>query len=356
MPPIKCIFCLETGLGTEEHVFPLAIGGSLTLWRVCGPCNSRLGSAADSALSNHLLVALSRARLRLPGNSGAVPEPLLEMLKDGHLASDPEQRIRPTIAADGRFEPILLYKKEPLMLGEQEAERITIDAREGRQRLPAIIARNRKRRGLKTLQPAEMQAEVDRLIETREKLDDSTVQGSFLLDLNPPARALLKIAYELAFLWLGEAYLDDPVAAALRAVVLDGKDPVEAGVQCRCVVGVAEPLALWRGAKDSHVAFAKSAGGRVELALKVFDAFSAVVVVSEDAGRYFARGQDWPGRFLRIDAATGERKDESYGAGLRSEVRALRQRYRRIAALASTSPLAMAVRPGPRKYRGGLPC
>ena len=37
-------------------------------------------------------------------------------------------------------------------------------------------------------------------------------------------QAMMKIAYELAFLWLGESYLDDPLAVDLRDAIL--KDDV----------------------------------------------------------------------------------------------------------------------------------
>ncbi len=48
-------------------------------------------------------------------------------------------------------------------------------------------------------------------------------------DMASIRRGILKIAYELAFLWLGESYLDDPMAAILRSVVRDGADAIDPG-------------------------------------------------------------------------------------------------------------------------------
>ena len=67
---MKCIFCLEERPGTDEHVFPLAIGGSLIFDRVCAGCNSDLGSRIDTAISDNFLIRNHRARLGLAGNSG----------------------------------------------------------------------------------------------------------------------------------------------------------------------------------------------------------------------------------------------------------------------------------------------
>jgi transposase, IS6 family len=67
---MRCIFCLKERPGSEEHVFPLAIGGTLTTDRVCEPCNSTLGSRVDSALTDNFAVRIRRAELGLAGNSG----------------------------------------------------------------------------------------------------------------------------------------------------------------------------------------------------------------------------------------------------------------------------------------------
>ena len=42
------------------------------------------------------------------------------------------------------------------------------------------------------------------------------------VDLRDYQRAVCKIIYELAYLWLGDAYLDDPIALQLRNTILNG--------------------------------------------------------------------------------------------------------------------------------------
>jgi hypothetical protein len=59
-------------------------------------------------------------------------------------------------------------------------------------------------------------------------------------------RGIFKIAYELAFLWLGESYLDDPMAAKLRSAVLEGVEPESLGIRGTIQIGCeVEPLRFW---------------------------------------------------------------------------------------------------------------
>jgi hypothetical protein len=106
-------------------------------------------------------------------------------------------------------------------------------------------------------------------------------------------------------MWLGECYLDDPMAANLRSVVLNGVDPESIGIrgiiQPGCEVGA---LRLWAPDKNCHVAYSSVVEGSAMITLKIFDVFSAVIVVSEDATKY-ARGQFDPSviRFVHTERA-----------------------------------------------------
>jgi hypothetical protein len=79
---IRCIFCLEERIGTDEHVFPFAIGGCLKTKRVCACCNAKLGSRIDAALIDHSLILLRRAELGIAGESGKVPDAFRHMFGD----------------------------------------------------------------------------------------------------------------------------------------------------------------------------------------------------------------------------------------------------------------------------------
>ena len=70
---MQCIFCSEERSPSVEHVFPLAIGGTITTDRVCLKCNSELGTRVDAALSDFFPVRMRRAKLALAGNEGTPP-------------------------------------------------------------------------------------------------------------------------------------------------------------------------------------------------------------------------------------------------------------------------------------------
>ena len=67
---MRCIFCLKDRSPSLEHVFPDAIGGTLTIARVCEPCNSWLGTNVDSYLTDHIGVLMKRFLLRIPNRDG----------------------------------------------------------------------------------------------------------------------------------------------------------------------------------------------------------------------------------------------------------------------------------------------
>ncbi|WP_053958237.1 HNH endonuclease [Sulfobacillus thermosulfidooxidans] len=84
---MDCIICLTplSNNGTIEHVIPDSIGGTLTFQDVCSSCNSLLGTHVDSLLLNNFFVATARARLRIPGKGGDVPNPFdYVILTDDH--------------------------------------------------------------------------------------------------------------------------------------------------------------------------------------------------------------------------------------------------------------------------------
>jgi len=94
-------FCLHERPGSKEHVFALAIGGSLITDRVCEPCNSTLGSRVEAPLSDFFPIRMRRAELGLSGNSGKAPESFEMLVGVAKLAESPDRRVH-TTARRGR--------------------------------------------------------------------------------------------------------------------------------------------------------------------------------------------------------------------------------------------------------------
>lgn len=290
-------------------MFPLAIGGCVTTERVCESCNSTLGSRVDSALVDNFLIRARRAQLGLAGNSGVAPA-LHEILLGEHtLASDPNRRIRVTFNdKTGKLDLRALYSASDITMPDgAKARRIIIDERD-RNQIPIIIQRERRRHGVRPLTSQELAAEVQKAVENLTDVDKPSIHIQFSINLAFIRHAMFKIVYELAFLWLGEEYLDDPLAARLRAAICDSSPESTnhiagyVGDSANC-----DAFKMWPTSESTHMAYAFTIDRGIAISVRIFDVFTAVVKIADDAGRYL-HGVDggWSKlRFLMVDPVAG---------------------------------------------------
>jgi hypothetical protein len=313
---MRCIFCLNERHGSEEHIFPLAIGGRLTTDRVCAPCNSTLGSLVDAALSDNFLVRTRRAQLGLAGNSGTPPAAYEILLGVAKVAEHPERRIRTTIdKATGKLNIKALYHADEVVMPDgTHARRIIIDESD-KDQIPKIIQRERKRHGMPPLSQEQLTAEFLRWTENITTVENPGVIFEWSFSFAYLRHAMIKIAYELAFLWLGESYLDDESAAELRSAICEPKpastDHLDAYVGD---ADACDAFKLWSSDKTHHLACSTVPGDRgIAIAVRVFDIHAAVVSVTKDAGRYLA-GSDARTklRFLSIEPVSGEMRNTPF--------------------------------------------
>ena len=145
---MRCIFCLNERPGSKEHVFALAIGGSLVTYRVCEPCNSTLGSPVDAALSDFFPIRMRRAELGLAGNSGKPPALHEMLLGVASLVDDPDRRVQITFnKATGQLDIRALHHASNLVLPDgSKARQIIVDERDKGQ-IATIIQQERSGTG-----------------------------------------------------------------------------------------------------------------------------------------------------------------------------------------------------------------
>ena len=324
---MKCIFCLEERTPTVEHIFPLAIGGSLTTDRVCQSCNSALGTSADGPLVKHPLVLMKRQQLRISDRSGKIPDALGEFVKEGTLAEDSSKKFRISTDQDQGIAKVeLLYGEKEIVLPDgSKAKQVAVDASDterAKKQLRRIIQRERERNGLPALPSEELERHVAEVMKQEpQNLESPTIISTVELDMFGLRLGLLKIAYELAFLWLGESYLDDPIAAQIRTVLLmtsSREDAITAAESIRAVMSPHCDYPLrgfmpWDDNPNSHVAFSGMTNGSILIFVRVFTAVAGVVVVSDNASRY-AKGPYDPNviRLIRLDPIGGESRDTSF--------------------------------------------
>lgn len=321
---VLCIFCLKEAPPSEEHVFPDAIGGALTIDRVCKTCNELLNERADRGVIQHPLVRMVRAQLKIPDRRGNTLDPFADIFGKGTIVGDePGQEViarRDPLTNTVTLKLIRHRTEKRRPDGTKDVE-IKIDSRDADQ-IPLIIQRERKRAGLTELSGSALDLAVSRILArglTEVRHPVVCHQPSFRF--TDPNRGMLKIAYELAWYWLGDDYLDDESAQQLRQVILsDGPldDPKLPKIPGSVSVGEVLPaLVLWNHIPNVHFAMMNCLQKHVGVAVRVFHVLSAVVGVSEEPARYrhlIERG--YMGSFVKLEPVSRTVSESTLGAAI----------------------------------------
>jgi hypothetical protein len=305
-----CIFCLEESSPSQEHVFPDAIGGTLTINRVCRRCNDRVNQWADRDVIQHPFVRMRRALLKIPDRRGNVLDPLADILGKGTIVGDEcgqEVIVRLDPLTDRPTLKLIYQRAEKEGQGGKKEVEIKIDARDA-DKLPTILQRERKRARLPELSESDLNRSVSEILARGPiAIENSVVRHQVALNFTEPGRGLLKIAYELAWYWLRDDYLHDEGAKRLRQVILSEKpldDPKLPQIHGSASAGqvAIPPLELWNRLPDAHIALMSRAGSHVVVAIRVFNALSAIVGISEDSARYpHLAERNYTGNFIKLD-------------------------------------------------------
>src|SRR5271163_403354 len=237
----------------------------------------------------------------------------------GGAKPDPSaNRIRTTLnKATGKLDIRQLHHATDVILPDgRKARQVTVDERD-RDQIPKIMQRERKRHGLPPLSKEALAAESKKV--TVAVLENPLVQVTINVSFAYLRHAMTKIAYELAFLWLGESYLDDPLAVELREAIC--KEDLASTDELAGYVGEAEPCTafrIWTPHEAPHLAFASIVANTIVVAARVFDVYEGVIVVSREPSRYVrSAAASSKLRFLAIDSVSGNTIDTTFDAEIR---------------------------------------
>ena len=310
---MKCIFCLLDRADdqfTIEHVFPDAIGGTLELHNsVCKDCNSFLGSNVDVCLTDHYLIQFRRFFYRLSGKSGKVPNPL----ENGTLLESHDQKIKYYFDENGKPKELYLVpsiNKDKISDNATKVA-VSIDSKD-LNKLPDILNKIINRSGLDKTINAE-----DLLSQLRvEEVATPKIRVNAGIDIINYQKAILKIAYELAYYWLGTSYLNDPLATSIRSAIMDRSDPSNWGAKykIRGNIGMFQGAILPVGTtlQTSHIAFLNQSQNILACYVRIFTVFEGIIAVTENAHLY----QTITDSFIEINSVTGSKKESSLVDGL----------------------------------------
>jgi len=305
-----CIFCFEAKRMNREDVFPTSIGGRFWIDRVCMDCNSRMGAEVDCLLTDHPLALMMRQRYGITGKSGKIPPVLREgtmEVADGeggtrevkvHMKSDP---------ATGSLVPSIIPSIIEKAIGDDGTRTFSgVFATEAEAR--KWLQRELQRGGLTPATDADFQ-ELFQRMKQPQTAENPRVNFEQRIDTISIRRPLLKIAYELAWFWLGDAWLQDPVAKKIRKVMrasASGTLPIRGEIS---LFGSAQVQGLVKNMHiepHEHLGLVMRTGGRLALFVTAFNTFCSTTLVSDQPERYDI--DDYAGRYLLIDARTGSDK------------------------------------------------
>jgi HNH endonuclease len=218
---MKCIFCLEEKLPSDEHVIPESIGGSLLIKEVCRDCNSNLSRLVDNPFANCSLIQIARYSNSLGGKRDIVPFPFggVGTVDTGHKVS-----------VDRDFKP---HVKRILDIQKDDKGgvhiRLAADASE-KDRFGQLLGEPLKKR-LASEFPDWSLEKLDREIakivaKARAQApisEHKPIKKQWRIDLNDLIFEFLKIAYEMWFRCFGYPWVENSqTAKSLRDAIMSG--------------------------------------------------------------------------------------------------------------------------------------
>jgi HNH endonuclease len=297
---MRCIFCLRSDVQlTDEHIFQRAVGGNLYSRTTCKPCNDKLGRTVDVTVTNHQLVEQERWRLGIRGRTGALPDPFA----DGFVDGDPQKPAQMKFDSSGPARP---YLKQRVMKLREGVYRIQLDASE-KHRVVPILNKLQSRNGF----PLLTEEQIRNLKPPVRQTQNPEIHFNWKVDEHQFRRGLLKIAYELAHRWLGDTYLDDPMAVLIRGFILDDELPVKSHSKHRIpmvpMVGkqISKALPFWP--KESLIGCSSANGSDLNVQVSVLGVLGLRGTVTENIGSY----AEVPNMFLLIDPVSHERREST---------------------------------------------
>ena len=293
-----CIICRVTKPPSAEHVISRALGGSFVIHRVCRDCNSRL-SEVDRGLIEHHASVERRVTLQLEGNRGTVPDPVAEAIRRPIATEIPNVNVRLSRVAEGYS--VRVERHVEVALVDQPGGRTRID-------IDLIVDADDGDKAEMYLRSALRKAGIrdeDRLAaicaETLPRLElrhgPATIGVPVKKNEGGHHLGITKIAYEMAHYWLGDAWLDDPIAVNMRRAL--GGDKMASG---QFKIGDGTSMERPRITTDPCVPFDELAigydPGRTNLitlypiannlfvCVWLLDAFCGMLLVTENAAAY----------------------------------------------------------------------
>lgn len=285
---MHCILCIgknpitDHNPLTDEHIFPEAIGGDMIFEKsLCKHCNSSLGSNIDIHLTEHLSILYQRKMFGLTGKKGGISNPLPEFIdsygRRGNLTTDSFNFRSTKINCSDTAVAYIPSNNE------------TWD--ESIEALNKILTRSNH--------PPLSKEKIDELKLMASQQTETLISAStkIFIDLIEYRRSFFKIAYELTIYWLGNKYINDPMAIKLREClncifVSDLSSPKHwsKNFSVNYNIEIYNESTLKNIFKNTHInshsALLRKTGNYLICFIKIFQVFIGYVCVSKNSEQY----------------------------------------------------------------------
>lgn len=277
---MKCIMCMKEFSKNDmsnEHIFPAGIGGSLVIENVCKKCNSLLGSKVDTYLTDFppVLFALSNNRIKV----------------NGHFVN-PFKRDLIDIERGEKMRVAIDHKTGNFLAPERVSCTITESVEDGKNICTVTVPLSREYMGYEIMQKYmlrkhKINISIEMLKKTVRNISTLTYKPTLEYKIEVHYKkvlfAFLKIAYEMSYYWLGDAYLSDSYARKLRrALKHQTYNKYEYFV--KYILNNSERLI--QHSIVSHAAMLMKRKNELYVFIDLFDIITVGVKVTEKAQRY----------------------------------------------------------------------
>jgi hypothetical protein len=298
---VHCIFCRNEKperLGEGEHVIPLSLGGSWTIERVCVDCDNELGSRYDAGLAKLTVIEDRRAQLGLVGHSRRPPNRIRDGLAQPvSVNGEPARRMNVQMNDHGRIMGLhtIPFANFNISVGADgapviglEADQVGIDPRDvpkAGQILRRFLREALAKSGVVITADEETRVIAD-CVSRLERVDvDTTVEVPVPTRTGGHLGSMLKCAYEAAWYWLGETWLDDPQAVNINRH-LRGDDNATVQVNTKQGELRAFDVMPLLQANAHVIALFQSEQGTGIIDIQLFDKVGVSFIVTDDIAAY----------------------------------------------------------------------
>jgi hypothetical protein len=297
---MTCIICRNEKPPSAEHVIPRALGGSFVVRRICRECNSMLGAnRSDQGLIDHHESVARRVALQLAGNNGTVPDPVGDAIKFPIETDIPNVKVR--LYRDGedlraRVQPHVEVKVHERPNGDTVLEIEFIIDGDDATNAEMYLRSALKKAGIKD-EPRLTEICTEFLPQLVEREGPASVAIPMKKNEGGHHLGMTKIAYEMAHHWLGDAWLDEPIAVSMRDALQGNKAAGgqykvgDGNMMDRVRISTAEALPfeerpLGYNPTRTKVMSLHPIGEKLFVCIWLLEAFCAMYLVSENGAVY----------------------------------------------------------------------